>query len=80
MKLPAGAVIVTAMLILGGAAVINALSGMNIYAACFLIPLSSTPFTLHGPTRNGPHLQALAACRSSLSNLTYPSCLHANGR
>ena len=71
------------MLILGGAAVINALSGMNIYAACFLIPLSSTPFTSHGPARNGPLMQSLGCkslnslwnyhrtCSSSLSNC-YP--------
>ena len=31
--------IVTAMLLLGGAAVANSLTGMDIYAACFLIPL-----------------------------------------
>ena len=42
------AVIVTAMLILGGAATVKALCGMNVYAASFLIPLSATPFTMHG--------------------------------
>ncbi len=42
------AVIVTGMLILGGAAVVNALSGMNIYAASFLIPLAAAPFTMQG--------------------------------
>jgi hypothetical protein len=42
------AVIVTGMLILGGAAVVNALSGMNIYAASFLIPLAAAPFTMSG--------------------------------
>ncbi len=31
--------IVTGMLLLGGSAVINALTGMNIYAAAFLIPI-----------------------------------------
>ena len=31
-------IIVTAMLILGGAAVMEALSGVNVYAAAFLIP------------------------------------------
>ena len=36
------------MLILGGAATVNALCGMNIYAASFLIPLSAVPFTMHG--------------------------------
>ncbi len=47
-RLDAPAVIVTAMLILGGAAVVTALSGMNIYAASFLIPISAVPFTMHG--------------------------------
>ncbi|OMO52387.1 Sodium/solute symporter [Corchorus olitorius] len=32
-------IIVTAMLLLGGSAVVNALTGVNIYAASFLIPL-----------------------------------------
>jgi Na+/proline symporter len=41
-------VIVTAMLILGGAATVTALCGMNVYAASFLIPLSAVPFTMHG--------------------------------
>ncbi len=36
------------MLILGGAAVVNALSGMDIYAASFLIPLAAAPFTMQG--------------------------------
>lgn len=40
--------IVTGMLILGGAAVVNALSGMDIYAASFLIPLAAAPFTMQG--------------------------------
>jgi len=40
--------IVTAMLILGGAATVTALCGMNVFAASFLIPLSAVPFTMHG--------------------------------
>ena len=32
-------IIVTAMLLLGGASVMNALTGMNLYAACMLIPV-----------------------------------------
>jgi len=40
--------IVTGMLILGGAAVVYALSGMDIYAASFLIPLAAAPFTMQG--------------------------------
>eukprot|EP00250_Pteridium_aquilinum_P010974 c19756_g1_i1 orf=325-2298(+) len=41
-------IIVTAMLLLGGSAVVNALTGMNIYAASFLIPLGVIVYTLHG--------------------------------
>jgi len=40
--------LVTAMLILGGAAVVSALSGVNIYAASFLIPLSVVFYTAQG--------------------------------
>ncbi|CAA7411113.1 unnamed protein product [Spirodela intermedia] len=41
-------IIVTAMLLLGGSAVVNALSGVNIYAASFLIPLGVVVYTLAG--------------------------------
>eukprot|EP01025_Chloroclados_australasicus_P054480 TRINITY_DN645_c0_g1_i2.p1 TRINITY_DN645_c0_g1~~TRINITY_DN645_c0_g1_i2.p1 ORF type:complete len:669 (-),score=98.15 TRINITY_DN645_c0_g1_i2:461-2467(-) len=41
-------VIVTAMLILGGAAVVEALTGVNIYAAAFLIPVSVIVYTFAG--------------------------------
>eukprot|EP01025_Chloroclados_australasicus_P032562 TRINITY_DN329_c0_g3_i3.p1 TRINITY_DN329_c0_g3~~TRINITY_DN329_c0_g3_i3.p1 ORF type:complete len:665 (-),score=74.41 TRINITY_DN329_c0_g3_i3:419-2413(-) len=41
-------VIVTAMLILGGAAVVEALTGMNIYAAAFLIPIGVIVYTAAG--------------------------------
>ncbi len=41
-------IIVTAMLLLGGSAVVNALTGMNLYAASFLIPLGVIAYTLHG--------------------------------
>ncbi|KAG5249116.1 urea-proton symporter DUR [Salix suchowensis] len=41
-------IIVTAMLLLGGSAVVNALSGVNIYAASFLIPLGVIVYTLAG--------------------------------
>ena len=47
-QLRVATVIVTAMLILGGAATVTALCGMNVYAASFLIPLSAVPFTMHG--------------------------------
>ncbi|GMQ03932.1 hypothetical protein CsSME_00049537 [Camellia sinensis var. sinensis] len=41
-------IIVTAMLLLGGSAVVNALTGVNIYAASFLIPLGVIVYTLVG--------------------------------
>ena len=41
-------IIVTAMLLLGGSAVVNALTGMDIYAASFLIPLGVIVYTLAG--------------------------------
>ncbi|KAL6642363.1 hypothetical protein ACP70R_020544 [Stipagrostis hirtigluma subsp. patula] len=41
-------VIVTAMLLLGGSAVVNALTGMDVYAASFLIPLGIVVYTLAG--------------------------------
>jgi len=41
-------IIVTAMLILGGAAVVEALTGMNIYAAAFLIPIGVIVYTAAG--------------------------------
>lgn len=41
-------VIVTAMLLLGGSAVVNALTGVNLYAASFLIPLGVVVYTLAG--------------------------------
>ncbi|KAJ0242573.1 Urea-proton symporter DUR3 [Hirschfeldia incana] len=41
-------VVVTAMLLLGGSAVVNALTGVNIYAASFLIPIGVVVYTLAG--------------------------------
>ncbi|KAK9845983.1 hypothetical protein WJX81_007616 [Elliptochloris bilobata] len=41
-------IIVTAMLILGGASVMNALTGMDIYAAAFLIPAGIILYTVAG--------------------------------
>eukprot|EP00850_Spirogloea_muscicola_P004680 SM000020S06030 [mRNA] locus=s20:509810:514323:- [translate_table: standard] len=41
-------IIVTAMLLLGGSAVVNALTGMDIYVASFLIPLGVIVYTLAG--------------------------------
>lgn len=40
--------IVTAMVILGGAIALNSLTGMNIYIAAFLIPLTFTIYTMIG--------------------------------
>ena len=40
--------IVTSMLILGGAAVVNALTGINVYIAAFLIPIGIIIYTLFG--------------------------------
>ena len=61
------AVIVTAMLILGGAATVSALSGMNIYAASFLIPLSAVPFTMHGQACLALH-SYLSCCFAELTD------------
>ena len=36
------------MLVLGGAATVNALTGMNVYAAGFLIPIFVIPYTMAG--------------------------------
>jgi SSS family transporter len=40
--------IVTAMLVLGGAAVVNSLTGINIYIAAFLIPIGVIIYTFFG--------------------------------
>ncbi|KAJ3277876.1 hypothetical protein HK104_002881, partial [Borealophlyctis nickersoniae] len=40
--------VVTAMLLLGGSAVVTDLTGMNIYAACFLIPLGVIAYVVFG--------------------------------
>ncbi|RHZ45366.1 hypothetical protein Glove_680g54 [Diversispora epigaea] len=41
-------IIVTAMLLLGGSAVVNALTGVNTIACCFLLPLGVLIYTLFG--------------------------------
>ncbi|RUP47702.1 Sodium:solute symporter family-domain-containing protein [Jimgerdemannia flammicorona] len=41
-------VVVTAMLLLGGSAVVNTLTGMDTIAACFLLPLGVIVYTLFG--------------------------------
>jgi len=41
-------IIVTAMLLLGGSAVVHALTGVNVIASCFLLPLGVLVYTLFG--------------------------------
>ncbi|KAK9479558.1 Sodium:solute symporter family-domain-containing protein [Lipomyces japonicus] len=41
-------ILVTAMLLTGGSAVVNSLTGMNTVAACFLLPLGVIVYTLFG--------------------------------
>ncbi|CAG8772950.1 1132_t:CDS:2, partial [Dentiscutata heterogama] len=43
--------IVTAMLLLGGSAVVNALTGVNTIASCFLLPVGVLIYTLFGGTK-----------------------------
>ncbi|MDE1878048.1 MAG: sodium/solute symporter [Thaumarchaeota archaeon] len=43
--------IITAMLIIGGAAVLNSLTGINIYVAAFLIPVGVVIYTFFGGLR-----------------------------
>ncbi|CAJ0750781.1 24391_t:CDS:2 [Entrophospora sp. SA101] len=40
--------IVTAMLLLGGSAVVNALTGVNVFATCFLLPIGVMFYTFFG--------------------------------
>lgn len=53
--------IVTAMLLLGGASVMNALTGMNLYAACMLIPVGVILYTAVG----GLKATFIASCVNS---------------
>jgi urea-proton symporter len=54
-------VIVTAMLLLGGASVMNALTGMDLYAACMLIPIGVILYTAVG----GLKATFMASCVNS---------------
>ena len=54
-------IIVTAMLLLGGASVMNALTGMNLYAACMLIPAGVILYTAVG----GLKATFMASCINS---------------
>ena len=54
-------IIVTSMLLLGGASVMNALTGMNLYAACILIPVGVILYTAVG----GLKATFMASCVNS---------------
>eukprot|EP01018_Ginkgo_biloba_P005332 Gb_35926 [translate_table: standard] len=64
-------IIVTAMLLLGGSAVVNALTGVNIYAASFLIPLGVIVYTLAG----GLKATFLASYIHSVIRMNFNHCL-----
>ncbi|KAI8110954.1 hypothetical protein M9434_004528 [Picochlorum sp. BPE23] len=54
-------IIVTSMLLLGGASVMNALTGMDLYAACMLIPIGVVLYTAIG----GLKATFMASCINS---------------
>lgn len=54
-------IIVTSMLLLGGASVMNALTGMDLYAACMLIPIGVVLYTALG----GLKATFMASCINS---------------
>ncbi|CAL5438729.1 unnamed protein product [Camellia sinensis] len=71
-------IIVMAMLLLGGFAVVNALTGVNIYAASFLIPLGIIVYTLAGglkATFLASYIHSVIVCTSS-SKLGSPSIVY----
>ncbi|KAI5294239.1 hypothetical protein KEM52_004408 [Ascosphaera acerosa] len=45
-------ILVTAMLLAGGSAVVNSLTGMNIVAACFLLPVGVVLYTMFGGVKS----------------------------
>ena len=57
-------IIVTAMLLLGGSAVVNALTGLDIYLASFLIPLGVIVYTLAGGLKVRSRLGQSISARS----------------
>ncbi|CAL5360759.1 unnamed protein product [Camellia sinensis] len=67
-------IIVMAMLLLGGSAVMNALTGVNIYAASFLIPLGIIVYTLAGGAKS--HLLGKLHTFSNSSKLGSPSIVY----
>jgi len=68
-------VIVSSMLILGGAAVMTSLTGMSTYAASFLIPVSVCVYTAAGGLKGTP---CLPLCSSLLAQqaLDMPTVMH----
>lgn len=64
-------IIVTAMLLLGGSAVVNALTGVNIYAASFLIPLGVIVYTIAG----GLKATFLASYIHSVIGIGFPNSI-----
>ena len=55
-------ILVASQLLLGGSAVVTALTGMNVYAAVFLIPLGVCAYVVLGG------LRATFLCKMSLEN------------
>ncbi|CAN7091479.1 unnamed protein product [Brassica rapa subsp. narinosa] len=72
-------VVVTAMLLLGGSAVVNALTRGNIYAASFLIPLDVIVYTLAGglkATFLASYVHSVIVHVTSSSELGSPSVVY----
>jgi len=44
-------ILVVSSILIGGAAAINSLTGMNVYASLWLLPMSVTAYTLRGGLR-----------------------------
>ena len=62
-------VLVSSQLLLGGSAVVTSLTGMNVYAAIFLIPLGVCVYVVLGG------LRATFLCKSSYKRLNVPTDL-----
>lgn len=68
-------IIVTAMLLLGGSAVVNSLTGMNLSAASFLIPLGVIVYTLAGglkATFLASYIHSIVGMKPSLQSSFVP--------
>ena len=66
-------VLVSSQLLLGGSAVVTSLTGMNVYAAIFLIPLGACVYVVLGG------LRATFLCKTSLKRLKVPTDLILKG-